>query len=181
MKRKLILLVIMFACSIIFFSNRAQAAIFWDWNFTNNFQTFGSTDSIIAKGRITNLATSDSNLTFQNFGTASYGNAPAVPYQFAWGDSGQFFLQFFGLDLAPGQSFDFVFGNLTPYGITPPGFYFFIAGFQLEGVEPDSSIRRDFYFKVNGLVSPTPEPSALFLVSFGLFGLFLNRKRTRLA
>ncbi len=175
MRKVIICLVLTIATGIIIFPHNAQAALFWDWNFTNNFQTVGPTDSIVAKGRITNLAGSDSNLTFQNFGTATYSNGPTAQYSFEWALAGNFFEQFFALNLAPGESFDFVFGTLTPYGGTPVGFYYFFGGLELADTE-SGEIFRKFNFKVTGPSHVIPEPSTFFLLGSILFGFALRKK-----
>lgn len=67
------------------------------------------------------------------------GGFASIPngYSFEWGTDGSFHNQFEDVDLAPGETFDFVFGTLTPQGnIVQMGTYKFTGQFQLfEAVE----------------------------------------------
>ncbi|MCZ6572817.1 MAG: PEP-CTERM sorting domain-containing protein [Planctomycetota bacterium] len=155
------------------------------WTFDDPTPTVGPFETVIMNATLTNDAAADMNFLGADVdggawthGTISGGG----PYVFTFGPAASFFPQFSGLILAPGDSFSFVFGTLTPVGGGPvaPGMYTSLPGGRIGFfIQPTGR----FLVQVTDgpfTVTVVPEPSISALLCAGL-GLFFLRRRKRAA
>ncbi len=144
----------------------AQARVIWDWDFVNPFNEVGQRATVVMNARITVDARSTEAFAWDGARGWAYLNSWPLwkAYTFSFGPAGgfSFFDQFRGVTIAPGESFDFVFGVLSPRnGLARVGSYtstyqaFFLSGLGR---------RHNHYFQVD-----VPEPAAWGLLAAGLF------------
>lgn len=107
----------------------ARADLIWAMRFENPPAVVGPMDTVVIRGVLFNSPASDQNLGVISGGTA--GIPPGFDYEFGvhasgvcggwqWGPDGSgVSAQFHGVDLAPGQKFNFILGSCVP----PPGGY----------------------------------------------------------
>lgn len=157
----------------------SHALLLVDFEITNTPLTAGPSDSLTINGRLTNALGSDENLTTLNGAAYSPGALFGI-YQFSFGIGGNFFNQFSGINLAPGSSFDFIFGDLTP--VTSPvaeGTYtsseFTFSFSDSQGVQQNITSQNLFSVTVRNQAIPLPGTLALF--GLGLAGLGMVLKR----
>jgi hypothetical protein len=105
----------------------AGADLIWAMRFENPPAVVGPMDTVVIRGVLFNSPTSDQNLGVISGGSA--GVPPGFDYEVgafyfyncaAWQvgpDGSSFSAQFQGVNLAPGQKFNFIFGSCVP----PPG------------------------------------------------------------
>jgi hypothetical protein len=152
----------------------ARAAIIWSWSFDQTEYVVGPSDSIIVHATLLNDLSSTENLQIEGAG-ANFGGDLQKIYDFTFGPTGnssEFSTQFFGVDLAPGETSSFVWGILTPIGAVAPGIYPAdpaILGLQLPSIgvvemEPSNT------FLVRVVV---PEPPAVVLLLTAILGALL--------
>ena len=170
------------------FPATAHAVLVWDWFFIEPIQTVTPTESPISfDATIFNSFFSDEHLTDSRIGGAGWfrGSIPNT-YDFEFGPPGStpvdFFAQFTGMDLAPGDSFNFVFGTFTQVGgPAPVGTYpdsIGGIGLRVPGSELFDSKQHTFGLNVVSEPSPViPEPSSFFLFTAGFLGLAGVRRR----
>ena len=149
----------------------ARATILFDWTFTNSGQIVGPADALPMRARITNEAGSDENLTFDRFVSASFGISP--PASDNYSIIAFPFIDLAGLDLSPGDSFDFDFGELNPLTSAAPGDYVLDrAGLTIISELPDVETQiqpQNFRWTVRR--ADIPEPSTLWLLATCLAAL----------
>jgi len=106
----------------------ASADLIWAIRFENPPAVVGPIDTVVIRGVLFNSPASDQNLGVISGGSA--GEPPGFDYEvgafasvcggWQWGpDGSSFSAQFQGVDLAPGQRFNFIYGSCVP----PPGGY----------------------------------------------------------
>jgi hypothetical protein len=169
-------LTIMAAFLIIFVCKSSYASMILTWNFDQTVYTVAPTDAILVTATLYNDPLSDGNLVFQGVGASFTGDMQKL-YDFTFGPpDGNFAVQFFNLDLAPGESFPFVWGSLVPIGgFVPPGTY---------GPDPAFlTLHTTVIFPSNAFqVIVVPEPCSFilaFLACVGLLGAkFIRRAST---
>ncbi len=175
------------ATAIIMTSAQAQAALLVDWFFLNSGGIFGPDAVVAQQGRLANLAQSDTNFTFLNFISASRSGvpAPAGTYGGEFGSPGtnDFWSQFSGIDLAPGDFFDFIHSSYTPEGSTAPGAYFTQNSIEFTAGASPASTTRYFEWTVEGSEggnqqnNAVPEPATVLLFGSGLAAAHFRRKQ----
>ena len=163
----------------------AHAVLFWDWDILNNGQFVEGTDQVNILARMYNnssegetVGSFSANYAFNsasanlisNYNNFSFGPSPAH----------DFFGQFSGLELAPGNFYDFTFGVYYPDGgDAPDGFYETTGGLILAGGE--SVNKRIFWFTScepdNCGENVIPEPMSLLLLASGLGTAFLRKRQ----
>ena len=151
-------------------ASSAHAALIVSWSIDLPTQVAGPSDILTIDSTIRNDNSSDSNI---NLETAIVGTAVLLTdfeayYDFVFGTSGNFFEQFNGIVLAPGDSYGFVYGTLTPFREVAPGTY----------ASGDLKINTDpplggYLSATNGpfQVTVVPITPALWLFGSGLIGL----------
>lgn len=152
-------------------SSRAAAPTAqWSWSFNQSAYTVGPHDSILVQATVYNAAASTGHLRPPGVSASFTGDFQKI-YAFKFGTPGvPFGTEFLGLNLAPGESFQFNFGLLTPIGSSiAPGTYLAAPGFlNLDGTLRGAENRLQ--------VTVAPKPSSVALLSFaGVAGLILTR------
>ena len=140
-------------------------AIFWLWSFDETEIVVGPSDSIILRATLFNTSLSTESIT--QVGGASFTGDLQKVWDFRFGPTGSssdYPLQFAGLHVAPGESFSFILGILTPIGGSAPlGVHPFCCEAHLDfGSDTLSSEAPLNTFQIRVV----PEPPLL-----GLFGL----------
>ncbi len=158
----------------VFLAQIAHATLILDLSFADNGQTFGQSDDVPVIARFTNAPISNENATFQSIGSGSFDSGSAFPFYAV--DFDDFYMDLVGLDLSPGESFDFLFATFRPRSPpVPEGTYTTgIIQFQYLDLAGNSFIAKadpTFSFKV-------PEPSTTLLLGAGVVAFALTRRRT---
>ncbi|WP_341678870.1 hypothetical protein [Niveibacterium sp. SC-1] len=161
----------------------AQADLVWSWDLKDYKPVVGPSDPVVLNATLVVEASSSEHLTGAQIDlVAAPSDNPDFPYAMALVPAA-FFAQFEGLDLAPGSTFDFVFGELNPIGAPlAPGAYF--GDLPALGVIDAAGVRRswtpDQSLVVTVKEAPVgelPEPQSLALAVAGLCGIWGLRRR----
>jgi len=182
MKYLHIMIAVGFTVSLLLAPARSGADVNWFWSFDQTAYVVNPADTIIVHATLSNDPSSTQNLRNVEGVSAIFSGDLQKTYDFTFGPTGnssEFSLQFFGLDIAPGQNAPFVYGILTPIGgVAPEGFYLAdpaTVGLDLPGADLEQKFSTNtFSITVNDNVCPhpiIPEPSGFILFSTGIIGL----------
>ena len=158
----------------------AQAALLVDFTFDNPNQTVGATDTVELWATLSNDAGSTESLVGADLNTPAIYNGSLIgsgnPYN--W-DASSVFDAIRPIILAPGESFNFLFGLLIPKGgSVEPGTYRSPgAWMNFNGVEYGGYEINPVTITVEGV--EVPAPAALGLLLLGLAGVTGIRRITR--
>ena len=156
----------------------AHSLLMVTWSLDSPIQTVGTNDVVSIDATITNDNASDEIIDLESSinGVRFAFGSLVPPYSFDFGFSGDFFPQFTGISLNPGQSFNFIFGELTPDPAPVPiGTYNTnFLSIDIYGVGIDIQPEGNGNFQVTVI----PEPITLALMCIGIVGLgFRTYKR----
>jgi PEP-CTERM motif len=174
---------------VVLGSAPANASLIWSIDLHDIEGTVTSVQTVVIRGTLTNSISSTEKLgviggflgvpsgyDYEVGGFARLVNS----YSFSWGGgSNSLTNQFEGLDLAPGETFDFVFGTFSPTG--PVALDTYSGWFQLQLFEssadrPMVGAETDSYSWT--VTRSVPEPGTLVLLGFGLAYLGVSRRLT---
>jgi hypothetical protein len=150
-----------------------SADMIWSWSFDETEIVVGPSDSIILRATLFNSPLSTESIT--QSGPPSFTGDLQYIYDFTFGptgDSSDWGSEFAGFSVAPGESFPFVLGILTPIGGSAPlGVHPFCCEAHLVfGSDTTLSSEAPLNtFEIH--VVPVPEPSLVGLVAVGVLSL----------
>ena len=163
---------------------QAQATLQWSWDFDDYHPVVAPTDSVSLHATLYNDASSTEHITEASFYGRQAVLNPHLPYQ-ASSTYADFMAQLAGLDLAPGEIFNFVFMVLSPVGGSAPvGEYGWVGDMSLAFVDqhgwpsgwfPDHDLHLTVAEHEPG--GEVPEPASAMLVVIGLIGAGYCRTR----
>lgn len=162
-------------------STGAHADLILDWGFTNSGATIAADATVELQATITNSSLSDQSLALSQFYGAgiSYGDKEVDNYSFSFGSiSQELYEQFAGIVLNPGESFNFVYGTLSPLNsIAESGLYnYFDVDLKFGWDNPVAYFaNNDFTFSVAS--TNVSEPGSAFMLMLGLVAVFAARKK----
>ena len=155
------------------------AGLVWDWSFDQSNMTVGPNDTAVLNAMIFNDPTSTTNITYSVLHCAiENGGTANNLYNFSFGPNGDFYSQFQGIDLAPGNSAAFVFGTETP--INPPiavGTSVGATAALSLGTCTNNCVEHPFQITVGPNTAHTPEPSVW--IFFALMAGFIFWKGSK--
>lgn len=167
----------------------AHAGVSLSWDMKQWSYTLAPSETLELRATVFNEASATEHLLGSRF-LAAYGEGIGEAYDFLM-PTLSLAEQFAGMDLAPGQSMDFVFGRLVPVGgKAAPGGYlgggFSLAFLDASGAEVSWTPEFNLYLSVSE-DDPTapgqalPEPGSMGLAAACLGALVLQRRRRPLA
>ena len=116
-----------------------HAVLVYDWYVTNPIQTVGPNDTVQIDATIVNDASSDVNFNLDTAITQAFSGLFPSAYNGVFGDgiSISILTQFNGIELTPGESFNFVFATLTPSPSPVPAgdYYYYPMGLTINGID----------------------------------------------
>lgn len=178
-------LVLMLICQSSF------AAVIAGWEFDNNGEVYGADEEVVVSATIYNSEYSNKNLNLNKIAGVflAWDMQTIASYNFSLGSSDGLFSQFKNVKVAPGESYNFVFGTFTPrqatvdegeYGISFAGLFergffksYFAGPFKFSVVD---SLGLDD--PIDSVVAVS-EPAKLSFLAIGL--LMMARRFRRVA
>lgn len=163
--------------AVLIVVSHAAQAVSIQWHFTNSGQTWSTTDTLVMHARLTNVDTvslvlGDPENPVGGSSGLGYGPDVTANYNFNWVYDQNLYPPSGIVEILPGESIDFIFGEFVPISQASPGTY------QL--VEAYMSFDGPVAYSDN-LFSATvvPLPSTLGLMTFGtgLIGLGMRRRK----
>lgn len=177
---------------IICFPTTSFATLLWSWQLGTD-KLYLVEDEIFIHATLINEVESTENFTKDFLESAAYdplGNFPYWGFDFGSGpESFSFFPQFDGMNLAPGQSFDFIFGRLTPKNpdTIPQGVYDFSTTLRVAGGSQENMFtlevnNGEVLFSSGRAPDSVPAPVGIWLYIIGLVGVvpFTMYKRIKM-
>jgi hypothetical protein len=156
-----------------------SADAIWFWSFDQTEYEVSASDSIVLHATLFNSPLSTESVT-RAWVPASFTGDLQKIYDFTFGptgDSSEFFLQFEGLNVGPGESFPFVVGILTPIGgSAPAGIHPFCCEAHLTF---GSDTTLESQAPLNAFRILVPEPPLVGLLGAGLLAILSARRRVR--
>ena len=160
----------------------SHALLIWDWDLEKSTIDVTPSNTITLNATIYNDASSTQSIFSNTFITYGMGwgsiFGPGNPYTYSSGVDGWLLNQFIGVEVAPGDSFDFVFATLTPKnGLVDVGIYtsdYLMIAMKTDNIQLIKSV------EINVNTIPVPEPSTIALLCIGLFGILLMRARNKI-
>lgn len=190
-------------CILLLFAiitQNAIAVLVWNWDFIEPTQTVLPTEDVIFTATLFNDASSTEYIYGGNYRDLGYWVRGAscctagMNQQYNFNNPGvggdvrespNFMDQFSDLQLAPGESFEFAFLNLTPLGGSVElGIYDFLARLNL-GFQRDSSVLIERYSGSNPSIIvemdsvSVSEPSSFTLLLISILTLLAINKKTK--
>jgi hypothetical protein len=168
------------ACITLLATPRVVSALpIWSWEFDQTHYTVDADDSIVLTATLFNDPSSTEPITTS--GGASFTGDLQKVYSFTFGPTGNssdFSDQFIGMNVAPGESFPFVLGILTPIGgLAPLGIHPFCceASLTFGNAEGLSSQSPTNTFEIE--VADVDEPPFTLLIALAAAALAATRYR----
>lgn len=165
----------------------AHATLSWSWDFDDLHPVVGQSDNVVLHATIYNSAASTENMTQASISNGFRTPNDSLPYSFSLADGG-FLAQFLGMDLDPGEAFQFIFGIYTPTAAPiEPGEYL-ADGFgmsvkdqagQVSGWTPDHDLYISVVADDGSGGGNVPEPASLGLLALGLGLCWIRRLNPR--
>lgn len=180
---------------LLLHSNALYADLVWSWQ-QGPETTYAQGEEIVISGTLFNHLNSTVDITGENIagvGYSLYDATGPLLFNLAHGpgpssgfpdDSWEFYAQFDGMTLFPGESFEFIFGRMTTdQGIIPDGIYHFGASLNLRLPNGDTLPKKVQNFRIisaDGVVlyAPVvPIPPSIWLFVTGLLSMLSLRYR----
>ena len=157
------------------------AGVNWNWSFDQNNLIVSPNDTAVLNAVLFNDVSSTANITYASFSGASDSRITAnSPYTFSFGPNGDFFSQFGGINLAPGQSYNFVFGTETPMD-SPVAEGTSVQDLASLSLGNFGTIAQNYQITVGeGSTSVVPEAPSLILMIVGLMGIVVFTSKSRI-
>ncbi len=128
--KKHYIFILTFVVTILIQTSSAHATLVWDWFFLNSGITIAPTENVVQLARLTNNSTAGETIGYFPSGIdyriKGAGIVGELGYDYSFGpesDGGDFFTQFTGLTLDPGESFDFTLAVYDPIGSATVGYH----------------------------------------------------------
>jgi PEP-CTERM motif len=163
----------------------ASASLLWDWEILNNNVSIGLDDRLTIMGRLFNLPESDRNFRQDDIGGYGILDTELRPFYEVLGALPGEPDQFAGLNLAPGETFEFHHFILIPKAenpLTESTTFSFETSFVINQIKPDivpnGFIVTQYTFNVEGRGTELPEPGSFALLGVGLLA-YVFRSKTK--
>ena len=178
-----------FAGIVLFFAVTARcacASLLWGWEILNNNVIVDFDDRLTIMGRLFNLPGSDRNFRLDDIGGYGILDTDLRPFYEVFGSLPGEPDQFEGLDLAPGEAFDFHHFILVPKAdnpLTSTTTFSFDTSFVVNQIKtdivPNGFIAQQYTFTIKEPDSGIPEPSSFALLGIGLLAYLLRPKKKK--